>query len=870
MKKIYKILSIIFILQYSFIPLFSQIEEKTGDEKPYKIINLTEVAKSVTGSNGDLHLGNFTGIEDDNSLEDELDAITSKIKTTLGYNAYDVGLPSNSKDRENGVEEVLEMAESSDINADKYLLYSYFLDEAELSMACKIVDKDNPDDGKLLTISTILNSTIQSESEKDFSFLDKTSIEIYCLKLFLNYFGAQDIILPSSEANLISNTKTTIGENSTYVALSGIVFTDESIESLIYWDAINEKHSPSGGSSVNVNGLLYGFVKDKKTYTGRCNKDSPSIFTGYAYKDENGEDHTYNPPIIIALPDISAEVTIGITFEHCPKLESCSHHDYIVEMKTYAIPDPNPDVNQLRGSFSSYEKLIGYIYKIKLNTLIYKYASDWQEFKKVGDKPLFDPINIIYTHENPCEAIPVSYPTFKSDYITRFTNASPLYYITEIEGQKMLLFYGPEPDKKMIAVKVDEDTDLINDSRASYYHFNSYCYRWEPIIFRTPAETDLFNLIGSDLTQLLTDPHFQILLAQGTLCVIGVVATGGIATAVILVADAGLSIMDGALYWQEGDKSGAALAFGGAVLGASGVAFNKLKILLRNKDKLKFIEPESLLSKLGLDDVTKSKFYEDLKITTEAAQTKGTLGPNKWAAYFAEHEEAAVNAWKGLFNTSLRTDIPWLTRASKWLDEGAEFAADGSAKLSKNGQQILEVKNNKILPDKYDYPVSGGTPVGEASNGYQVVKNGDDLSVRRVPETSGYSQSEVNFLTELPDGHALHRHGPDVTDDALIKRSTTNIAPDGADAPPAGGLSTKFSSEQAVKDAIENVKPGTPAFDAKVQKPNGLWEVEAPGNYGYGFKPNGTGGPQQMLKVTAVYKEMPDGSFKLFTMYPNK
>jgi hypothetical protein len=85
----------------------------------------------------------------------------------------------------------------------------------------------------------------------------------------------------------------------------------------------------------------------------------------------------------------------------------------------------------------------------------------------------------------------------------------------------------------------------------------------------------------------------------------------------------------------------------------------------------------------------------------------------------------------------------------------------------------------------------------------------------------------------------------------------------------------KFSSEQAVKDAIENVKPGTPAFNAKELYVNPVtgeevWIVEAPGNYGYGFKANGKDGPQQMLKVTAVYKEMPDGSFKLFTMYPHK
>ncbi|MEZ4986321.1 MAG: hypothetical protein R2795_14990 [Saprospiraceae bacterium] len=227
-----------------------------------------------------------------------------------------------------------------------------------------------------------------------------------------------------------------------------------------------------------------------------------------------------------------------------------------------------------------------------------------------------------------------------------------------------------------------------------------------------------------------------------------------------------------------------------------------------------------------------------------------------------------VGAWEGLFNTGLRTDIPWLTRASKWLDEGAEFAADGSGKLTKNGQQILEIRNNKILPDKYDYPVSGGTPVGEASNGYQVVKNGNDLSVRRVPETAGYSQSDLAFLTQHPSAHVLERHGHDVTDAALIKRSTTGIAPDGHSTgiPPH---SSKFRDQQAVMDAIDNVKPGTPAFAAREQQPNGLWVVEHPGNFGYGYA-NGGAGPVQMFKVTAVYSQNANGFFELITMYPNR
>ena len=242
---------------------------------------------------------------------------------------------------------------------------------------------------------------------------------------------------------------------------------------------------------------------------------------------------------------------------------------------------------------------------------------------------------------------------------------------------------------------------------------------------------------------------------------------------------------------------------------------------------------------------------------------------------FMEQDFGAVGskgmeAYTGLSNIpSLRNNIDWLTRSKNWIEEGAEYVTtNGITKLRKGAEDILEIRNEKILPNKYS---STGTPVGEPSNGYQVVKNGNELSVKRVPETGGYSQTDIAFLTQNPSSHTLLRHGHDVTDDALIKRATEGISPEGLpNTFPGGGVATKFSSEQAVKDAIDNIKPGSQAFAAKIQQPNGLWVAEAPGNYGYGYSANGSGGPQQMLKVTAVFKEMSNGFFELITMYPNR
>jgi len=78
-----------------------------------------------------------------------------------------------------------------------------------------------------------------------------------------------------------------------------------------------------------------------------------------------------------------------------------------------------------------------------------------------------------------------------------------------------------------------------------------------------------------------------------------------------------------------------------------------------------------------------------------------------------------------------------------------------------------------------------------------------------VPETSAYSQAELDFLDQHRSAHVLERHGHDVTDDALIRRATgegsplpnQSYAPDGdlAGIPPH---SSKFRSEQMVKEAI--------------------------------------------------------------------
>jgi len=229
--------------------------------------------------------------------------------------------------------------------------------------------------------------------------------------------------------------------------------------------------------------------------------------------------------------------------------------------------------------------------------------------------------------------------------------------------------------------------------------------------------------------------------------------------------------------------------------------------------------------------------------------------------------DAMAKAMKGLANTGLKNNIPWLKRASKWVDEGADFAADGSGKLTKNGEDILQLKNDKILPDKYDLNNSGA-PVGDASDGYQVVKNGDNLSVRRVPETSGYSQADLTELTQHPNAHVLERHGHDVTDDALIKRANTGIAPDGNPGSKPS-YSSKFEDSSKVSEAVNGTKQGTTAFINGTQSGNRrIVSYTSSGNMGKGVPRDGNSF-QTTKKVKAIYEDVGGGNYQLLTMYPD-
>lgn len=302
----------------------------------------------------------------------------------------------------------------------------------------------------------------------------------------------------------------------------------------------------------------------------------------------------------------------------------------------------------------------------------------------------------------------------------------------------------------------------------------------------------------------------------------------------------------------------------------------KIKNRLTKQVSLLLVSVVTLLISASCPDKT-ARFAADTDPSTEAGRA---------LADAFEDNPDLIGAWSLLDDAGvvLRKDPAWLKRVDDWQSNGIRVEPDvGQNKLKllneNGGSEVAEVTSEgALVPKKYDFvpskgkPKPGGKPIGEPQNGYQVYKHGDEVSVRRVADKSGYSQSQLNELTQHPKAHVLERHGHDVTDDALIRRANTGIAPDGSTTanrkPPP--YSSKFDSPQKVIEALNNTKPGTPAFNNGIQQ-NDRRIVEftsTTGDFGKGVRKDGFTF-ETTNKVLAIYQDLGGGDYQILTMYPD-
>jgi hypothetical protein len=327
--------------------------------------------------------------------------------------------------------------------------------------------------------------------------------------------------------------------------------------------------------------------------------------------------------------------------------------------------------------------------------------------------------------------------------------------------------------------------------------------------------------------------------------------------------------------------------------GGEAYVVGEMPVVVASSCKIKTIKDE-----LGINfDAFKTKVKNlNLNPTQRGALYDDFLNGNQNLKNLLQTDDG-LRAWRGLSYTpvSIRTNMAWLNRTKTWLSEGATLShSNGRTILQKAGVEVAEIKNGQLLPfnfSKYEnrFPISGATPVGDVTDGYQVVRNGNNWGVRRVPDETPYSAishpdgvtTELNELKPNPDAHTLDRHGPDICDEALIERSRSGIAPDGstigmASTPPFNlpPSSSKFGSHADVKKALQNTRPGTPTFDATIPKPNGdkiVYHTLTDGtSYGKGV-PRGSTSFIQSNMVRAVYKKVGTGpnDYQLVTMFPD-
>ncbi|MEZ5038885.1 MAG: hypothetical protein R2828_03310 [Saprospiraceae bacterium] len=241
-----------------------------------------------------------------------------------------------------------------------------------------------------------------------------------------------------------------------------------------------------------------------------------------------------------------------------------------------------------------------------------------------------------------------------------------------------------------------------------------------------------------------------------------------------------------------------------------------------------------------------------------------------------------VRAWEAL-PINLRKNTDWLSRASRWLDEGIEVVADGDvARLNHSGAEIGRIKNETLLATNYTHGFEGDA-VGEVVNGCQVFNNGNQIYVKRVPDVSAFTSNERAILKAEPDAHCLEKHGSDVTDEALKLRASEGIAPNGEHVGRSGPPyptqdGSKFNSAEDISRALSEVGPSTSryqtAFEAAVINGDKSFAVEfafsdSAASLGYGYRKNTLEQVPEIRKVLAAYKRNDlTGEYYLVTMYP--
>jgi len=162
--------------------------------------------------------------------------------------------------------------------------------------------------------------------------------------------------------------------------------------------------------------------------------------------------------------------------------------------------------------------------------------------------------------------------------------------------------------------------------------------------------------------------------------------------------------------------------------------------------------------------------------------------------------------------------------------------------------------------------------VGEVENGYQTVLYKGDYYIIRDANTSSIPARDLDALVAHQSSHTIGRHGPDVTDEQLLLRAQTGIAPDGSNLGSPPPLSTRFGSNEqmviAKDDFFDEIDAGR--YTTSNDGTERIVELLSSDVYGQGIQSGAPAGtlPTDVTGVTARLRKDDEGVWQIVTMHP--
>ncbi|PCK29571.1 DUF637 domain-containing protein [Pseudoalteromonas piscicida] len=200
------------------------------------------------------------------------------------------------------------------------------------------------------------------------------------------------------------------------------------------------------------------------------------------------------------------------------------------------------------------------------------------------------------------------------------------------------------------------------------------------------------------------------------------------------------------------------------------------------------------------------------------------------------------------------------------------------AELSLQLDQVIDSIERKV-----DFKVAGYAPANynnpdqTAPGGYSDsgIRGHDTLKKSVIPRDK-YTPAEWSLLKHNASAHTVERHGPHVTDEHLKHRASTGVAPDNSRIQRPPQLSSKFGSDEALKESLQKAAPTGELFKQALTLNKDAQSViaisfDAGKSMGHGYKK--VNGQMQkvsnLTKVVVRYKKDNNGVWYINTMYPS-